>query len=133
MLCRDRFQSSLRLPAAWLVSSKPLEGLGHSVRVKQPGRPRRSPLRVGLVVGLLFAAFFAAVPWLGCITSLRAGIFAIPNLSPMWSVCTLGIGVRFNPIDIGLPGFSGPFWGSLIVGIAYVVGALYVAFTRRSL
>ncbi len=103
------------------------------VRVKQPGRPRRSPLRVGLVVGLLFAAFFTALPWLGCITSLRAGTFAMPNLSPMWGVCTLGIGVQFHPIDIGLPGFSGPFWGNLIVGIAYGVSALYVAFTRRSL
>jgi hypothetical protein len=106
----------------------------HSVRVKQRARPRRSQLRVGLVVALLFAALFAALPWLGCITSIRAGLFAFPYVSAMWGVCTFGIGLGFGrPTDISIPGFSGPFWGNLIVGIGYVVAALYVAFTKRSL
>lgn len=47
-------------------------------------------------------------------------------------VCTFGIGVVFER-SAGIPGFNGPYWGYLIVGIAYVVAALFVAFTKRSL
>lgn len=88
---------------------------------------RRGPLRIALVALLLLAAFFAAAPWLGCVVAL-----------PFWTVtpfavraCTLGdLALRAG---YGLPGFGGPYWGNLIVGVAFVVTALYAAFTKRAL
>ena len=88
---------------------------------------------MGLIAALLLSALFAALPWLGCISSVRAAAFAIPNVSVMWDVCTFGTGFRSPTTGIDLPGFTSPYWGNLIVGIAYVVGALYLAFTKRSL
>jgi hypothetical protein len=55
----------------------------------------------------------------------------------MLRTCTLGFwSVGFSPIahpPPGLPGFNGPFWGSLIVGILYLAAAFYVARTSRHL
>jgi len=31
----------------------------------------------------------------------------------------------------GLSGFAGPYWGNLIVGIAYLTAALFVGFAKR--
>lgn len=33
----------------------------------------------------------------------------------------------------GLLGFNAPFWGNLVLGIVYLVAALYVALTKRPL
>ena len=69
---------------------------------------RGNALRVIAVIGPLSAAFFAALPWLGGSPS---------ELRP--------------ETQSGLPGFSGPYWGNLIVGIAYGVAAVYVAVSKR--
>jgi hypothetical protein len=82
---------------------------------------------VGVVALLVLAAFFAAAPWLGCVIAL-----------PFWQVtsfslraCTFGdLALR---VGYGLPGFAGPYWGNLIVGIAYVIAAAFAALTKRSL
>jgi hypothetical protein len=79
------------------------------------------------VVLLVLAAFFAAAPWLGCVVPL-----------PYWTVtvfalraCTFGdLALRAG---YGLPGFGGPYWGNLIVGIAFVIAAVYAASTKRPL
>jgi len=83
--------------------------------------------RVGVVVLLLVGAYFAAAPWLGCAIAL-----------PFWSVsaftlraCTFG-DVFLRP-SYGVPGFTGPFWGNLVVGIVYLVVAILVARRRRPL
>lgn len=91
-----------------------------------PAGPRWGLLRLGVVALLVLAAFLAAAPWLGCalvppfwiidLFTLRACTVGDPALRGGW----------------GLPGFAGPYWGNLIVGIAYLIAALYVAVTKRS-
>jgi hypothetical protein len=83
--------------------------------------------RVGVVVLLLVAAYFAAAPWLGCVVVL-----------PFWSVnaftlraCTFGdLALRSG---YGVPGFTGPYWGNLVVGILYLGAAILVARRMRPL
>jgi hypothetical protein len=91
-------------------------------------------LRIGLVILLLVGAFFVALPWLGCMMSSRPGLYAFPNLSVMWGPCTTVAFPLRNPNEaLSIPGFSGPYWGNLILGVAYLIAAVYVAVTRRSL
>ena len=88
---------------------------------------RRNTLRVIAVTGLLSAAVFITLPWLGCVSYAR--------ISPsMFGVCTFGFsypGAVPGPQAYGLPGFTGPYWGNLAVGIAYVFAAVYVAVSKR--
>lgn len=95
--------------------------------MNEPAGPRRGLLRLALVAALLPAAFFAAAPWLGCVVPL-----------PYWTATSFALrGCTFGDLALqvgyGLPGFAGPYWGNLIVGIAYVIAALYAAFTKRAL
>jgi hypothetical protein len=93
-----------------------------------PPSPERGLLRLGVVVLLLLAAFFTALPWLGCVRNPVTHV-----IEPfLLRVCTFGTGVQFERSN-GLPGFSGPYWGSLIVGVAYLIAAILAARTRRSL
>jgi len=95
---------------------------------------RGGRLRLGLVILLLVGAFFVALPWLGCMMSVRPGLYAFPNLSVMWGPCTyLSFPLRPNNEAINVPGFAGPYWGNLILGVAYLIAAVYVAVTKRSL
>ena len=83
--------------------------------------------RLGVVVLLLVAAYLAAAPWVGC-----------AFVPPFWIVdafvlraCTFGdLALRSG---YGVPGFTGPFWGNLVVGIFYVIVAIFVARWRRPL
>ena len=101
------------------------------MRMGAPASRRRGLLRVGGVALLLGGAFFAALPWLGCVSSIRAGFYAIPNVSPMLGICTFGWGVP-GPPGFEVPGFTGPFWGNLVVGVIYLAAAMYAARTKRS-
>jgi hypothetical protein len=109
------------------------------VRVNASTKPRRGLLRVGLVVLLVVAAFFAALPWIGCLASHPLGIFAFANDDFfMLRACTVGLPSQTvgrpdvgPPPPPGLPGFNGPYWGNLIVGVLYLGTALYAAFTKR--
>jgi hypothetical protein len=50
----------------------------------------------------------------------------------MARICTVGFpGVPAPQDAYGLPGFTGPYWGNLIVGVAYLVAAVYVAANKR--
>ena len=89
---------------------------------------KRGLLRLGVVTLLLLAAFFTALPWLGCSWNPIKHIIE-PSLL---SVCTVGAGAQFQA-SYGLPGFTGPYWGNLIVGVAYLIAAIFAASTRRSL
>jgi hypothetical protein len=106
----------------------------HTACVNTSTRSRGSLLRVGLVILLLVGAFFVALPWLGCMMSVRPSLFAFPNLSVMLGPCTyLTFPVR-NPNEaLVIPGFSAPYWGNLTLGVVYLIAAVYVAVTRRSL
>jgi len=86
-------------------------------------------LRVGLVVLLLVGAFFVALPWLGCVMSAR------PGLDAPWGFCTISMlpFVPPNPNEGNIPGFTGPYWGNVVLGIVYLSAAVYVAFGKRSL
>ncbi len=82
-----------------------------------------------MVALLLGGAFFAASPWLGCVVLL-----------PFWRVdatmlrfCTFGFPGPFPPTGYGLPGFTGPYWGNLMMGVLYLVAAIVVARRRRPL
>lgn len=96
---------------------------------------------MGLVLLLVLAAFFAALPWLGCLASHPLGIFAFGNDDFfMLRACTVGLPTPSvgrpdlgPPPPRGLPGFNGPYWGNFIVGTFYLAAALYAARTRRSL
>lgn len=104
--------------------------------MKASTSPRRG-LRPGLVVLLVLAGFFIALPWLGCVSNARVLGGATPDDYFFWPrVCTFGFpGVQIAPTlaaPLGLPGFTGPYWGNLIVGSVYLVAAVYVAFTKRS-
>ena len=77
---------------------------------------------------LLLAAFLTALPWLGC------GWNPIKHvIEPfLLNICTFGTGAQFQ-VSYGLPGFTGPYWGNLIVGVLYLIAAIFAASTRRSL
>jgi hypothetical protein len=111
--------------------------------VRASTRPRSGLLRVGLVALLVVAAFFAVLPWLGCLGTHPRG-----DQLFMARVCTVGfppptmgdrgLGEGLGPLalppaPIDLPGFTGPYWGNLIVGVLYLVAAGYTAFTKRPL
>ena len=85
--------------------------------------------RVAVVMLLVLAAFFASAPWLSCV--LVIPVFRIDLTS--LQLCTLGIGGFHLPAGYGLPGFTGPYWGNLIVGIAYLVAAVAVGKRLRPL
>jgi hypothetical protein len=77
---------------------------------------------------LLLASFLIALPWLGC------GWNPVTHVLD-WSllgICTFGAGVQFQPRS-GLPGFTGPYWGNLIVGVGYFVAAILATVTKRPL
>ncbi len=101
-------------------------------RVNALAGRRRGLLRLGVVALLLLAAFFAALPWLGCVTSGdRLLIDPPPDIRTMLRPCTFGSDIIFGP-PRGTPGFGGPYWGNVIVGIVYVTAALFATFTKRS-
>ncbi len=91
-----------------------------------PARSRRGPLRVGVVALLLVASFLTALPWLGCGWSIHAIDWSLLG------TCTFGAGVQFRPSS-GLPGFTGPYWGNLMVGAGYLIAAIFAAATKRPL
>ena len=102
--------------------------------MREPAVHRSDVRRIATVVLLLVAAFFVALPWLTCMGSIRAGTFAFPNLGPMWRVCTIGVGISFpTQHQIEVPGFTGPYWGNLILGLVYVAAAVYATVSRRPL
>lgn len=93
---------------------------------------QRGRRRAIVVLLLLGGAFFAALPWLGCMASGRAAPIAFPNLSVMVGPCTYQ---SFPPLpnQLVIPGFTGPYWGYLVLGIVYLVAAIYAALTKRPL
>jgi hypothetical protein len=83
--------------------------------------------RLAVVVLLLAGAYFAAAPWLGCVL-----LVPILRIDPaVVRICTVG-GIPL-PTGYGVPGFNGPYWGSLIVGVLYVAAAVWVARRKRPL
>ena len=81
--------------------------------------------RLGVVILLLVGGYFAAAPWLGCVLAL-----------PFWHVTEFTLrGCTFGDLALrrgyGLPGFDGPYWGNLVVGILYVLAAILVAARTR--
>ena len=64
--------------------------------------------------------------------SVRPAPIAFPNLSVMWGPCTYQ---SFPPLpnQLVVPGFTGPYWGYLGLGIVYLVAAIYVSRTKRPL
>ena len=93
-----------------------------------PATHARGLLRFGVVTLLLLAALFTALPWLGCGWNPVRHFFDPSQLN----ICTFGAGVKFQASN-GLPGFAGPYWGNLIVGVLYLLAAIFAASTRRSL
>jgi len=91
----------------------------------QPARSRLGLLRLAAVLGLLSAGFWSALPWLGC--DLNPVTHAVDPF--LLRVCTFGD--PGLPAADGVPGFSGPYWGNLIVGIAYLIAGLVVGLTKR--
>jgi hypothetical protein len=92
-------------------------------------------LRVAIVLLLVVAAFFAAGPWLGCVAPLLSGapFGTLVGFPVLLRACTYG-GTEFSiGGHSGFPGFTGPYWGNLLVGIAYLVAAVFVARTKRAL
>jgi hypothetical protein len=84
---------------------------------------------------LLLGAFFGGLQWLGCLASHPLGILAFARDDFfMLRVCTVGLpGLQPEPRVVNVPGFSGPYWGNLMVLVAYLVAAVYVGFTKRRL
>jgi hypothetical protein len=83
--------------------------------------------RIAVIVLLVAGAYFAAAPWLGCVLLL-----------PFWRIdpgvmriCTFG-GIPL-PGGYGVPGFNGPYWGSLVVGVLYLAAAVWVGRRTRAL
>jgi hypothetical protein len=89
--------------------------------------PQRGLLRIGLVVLLVVGALFDALPWLGCLTRVRPDLI----LSLPFGVCTATIWPKLPTDGISIPGFTGPYFGNLILGIVYLVVAVYVTFRMR--
>jgi hypothetical protein len=83
-------------------------------------------MRLVAILGLLSAAFWVWLPWLGCAWNPVTRFVDVNGLR----VCTLGFGAP--AAAYGLPGFTGPYWGNLIVGIAYIAAAIVVARTKRA-
>ena len=92
-----------------------------------PARRRPRLLRLGIVALLLAAAFLTSLPWVGCAFNPISHAFDLFLLR----VCTFGLGFPLGPRP-GLPGFDGPYWGNLVLGVAYAASALFVALTKRS-
>jgi hypothetical protein len=83
--------------------------------------------RLGVVILLLAGAFFVLAPWLSCalvVPIWRFNAFTI-------SACTFGDPALAS--GYGVPGFAGPYWGRLLVGIVYLVAAVLVIQRRRPL
>ena len=93
-------------------------------------KPTRGALRIGVVALLVVAAFFAALPWLGCGWNPVKG-----GLEPTFlGICTVGFGSgAWFTSSYGLPGFTGPYGGNLIVGVVYLFAAVFAAVTKRPL
>jgi hypothetical protein len=56
---------------------------------------------------------------------------ARPGLYAPWGFCTTQVLPFGSPNEANIPGFTGPYWGNLILGIVYLIAAVYVAFTKR--
>jgi hypothetical protein len=111
----------------WLVSDQRPGCI--VVDLNAPARSGRGPIRIGVVALLLVASFLTALPWLGCSWNPVTHVID----SSLLGICTFGAaGVQFRPSS-GLPGFTGPYWGNLIVGLAYLIAAIFAAVTRRPL
>ena len=85
----------------------------------------RGALRIVIAVLLLTAAYWAAQPWLACVTPPRS---FLPAIGPGLGVCTMGIGAP----SVGAPGYAG-YLINLLFGILYLASAIFVAFTKRQL
>ena len=86
-------------------------------------------LRVALVVLLVWAAYWATLPWIDCVQSMypfETGVRA----------CTFGAQVAFGfPVPTSPPGRV-PTWGlwpNILVGVVYLVAAVLLAARRRPL
>lgn len=94
---------------------------------------RQVALRAVVVLLLVFGAFWAALPWLGCVTE---GPDPLRHMFPLFGICTWGGGFPADffsvPFKRGVAGFNGPYYGNLLVGILYLAAAAFVARTRRS-
>jgi len=86
--------------------------------------------RVAVVLLLVAAAFIAASPWLGC--AVVPMFVARRVIADVAGTCTFGGAIGF-PAGYGVPGFTGPYWGSLLVGLVYVIAALWVAGRKRAM
>jgi len=89
--------------------------------------PGVAPIRLVVITLLLIGAYYAAAPWLGCVV-----VLPFWQVQPvMLRVCTFGD--NFIRPGYGLPGFAGPYWGNLIVGLVYVAAAILVVRRRPRL
>lgn len=86
---------------------------------------RRGGLRIVVVALLLSAGYWAAQPWLACVTPPRS---LLPAIGPLLGICTFGIGAP----SVGAPSYAGYFI-NVLFGIVYVASAIWVAFTKRPL
>jgi hypothetical protein len=84
----------------------------------------RRGLRIAVVLLLLSAAYWAALPWLTCATPPHA---LLPSLGPLLGVCTVGVGSSG-----GASAFGG-YGVNLAFGIFYLASAAFVAVTKRPL
>ena|SRR2546428_10726245 len=102
--------------------------MGDARRVRKR-HPEDVTIRLAAVVGLLSAAFWAALPWLGCAWNPITKTVDLDSLR----ICTFGFpGLPGPPTGYGVPGFVGPYWGNLIVGIAYAIAAAVVTLKARA-
>jgi len=85
-------------------------------------------VRAAALVGLLSAAFWSVLPWLGCAFNPITKSIDVSSLR----TCTVGPGFPLPPTGYGLPGFVGPYWGNLLVAVAYVIAAAVLAVKTRS-
>jgi hypothetical protein len=85
-------------------------------------------VRTAALVGLVSAAFWSALPWLGCGFNPVTKMIDVNFLR----FCTFGPGFPFPPTGFGVPGFVGPYWGNLIVAVAYLIAAVVLAVKTRS-
>ena len=84
--------------------------------------------RLAVVLLLVAGAFFAAGPWLSCAAvPMFVARRVIPDVA---ATCTFG---QFASSGYGLPGFAGPYWGDLLVGLVYLIAAIWLALWRRTL
>ena len=52
-------------------------------------------------------------------------------LGVTFGVCTTTIWPKLPADDINIPGFTGPYFGNVILGLVYLVAAVYVTFSKR--